>query len=358
MDLNEFLSMDERLIAADDSSLQYSGRIDFDAPSAPILVYPYTSVKLRFTGTKLKILLKNFHWCWNNYLGVLLDGVQHKILIPEHDKVICLTLAENLEDKEHELFFYKRQDSCHNFAFYGFVLDKDAKVSAPAEKSSRKIEVYGDSVSAGEVSEAVDYVGKPDPEHNGEYSNSYYSYAAMTARKLNAQLHDVSQGGIPLLRGTGWVGPDYIGMEDIWDKIEYSSILGRTKQWDFSRYVPHVVIVAIGQNDSHPTDYMKENYHSRESENWRKHYEAFLRTLRHTYPEALIIVATTILQHDRSWDDSIDEACRRTGDPKIVHFLYKRNGSGTPGHIRVPEAEEMSDELSAFIKSFGDGIWR
>ena len=36
--------------------------------------------------------------------------------------------------------------------------------------------MYGDSVSAGEVSEAVEYTGKPDPEHNGQYSNSWYSY--------------------------------------------------------------------------------------------------------------------------------------------------------------------------------------
>ena len=46
------------------------------------------------------------------------------------------------------------------------------------------MEVFGDSVSCGEVSEALKYVGKPDPEHDGEYSNSWYSYAWITARKL------------------------------------------------------------------------------------------------------------------------------------------------------------------------------
>ena len=51
--------------------------------------------------------------------------------------------------------------------------------------------MYGDSVSAGEVSEAVEYTGKPDPEHNGQYSNSWYSYAWMTARRLDAEIHDI-----------------------------------------------------------------------------------------------------------------------------------------------------------------------
>src|SRR5699024_12424939 len=91
------------------------------------------------------------------------------------------------------------------------------------ERPRRRIEVYGDSVSAGEVSEAVDYVGKPDPEHNGQYSNSWYSYAWMTAWKLGAEIHDIAQGGIALLDGTGWFNaPDYVGMETAWDKIHYN----------------------------------------------------------------------------------------------------------------------------------------
>lgn len=73
-------------------------------------------------------------------------------------------------------------------------LSRGSVLLPPSEKPNRRIEVYGDSVSAGEVSEAVDYVGKEDPEHNGEYSNSWYSYIWMTARKLGAQIHDIAQG--------------------------------------------------------------------------------------------------------------------------------------------------------------------
>ena len=39
------------------------------------------------------------------------------------------------------------------------------------------------------------------------------------------------------------------------------------------------------------------------------------------------------------------------------HYMYKRNGAGTPGHLRIPEAEEMAEELTAYIESLGDGIW-
>ena len=64
------------------------------------------------------------------------------------------------------------------------------------------------------------------------------------------------------------------------------------------------------------------------------------------------------MNHDANWDKSIDEVCRRFDDDKIVHFMYSNNGSGTPGHIRIPEAEKMAEELTAFIRSFGEDIWK
>ena len=59
---------------------------------------------------------------------------------------------------------------------------------------------------------------------------------------------------------------------------------------------------------------------------------------------------TTLLGHDPSWDQAIDEVCRGMQDEKLRHFLFRRNGSGTPGHLRIPEAQEMAEELSAYIE--------
>ena len=62
-------------------------------------------------------------------------------------------------------------------------------------RPKRRMEVYGDSVSAGEVSEAEFACGQVDPEgHNGRYSNGYLSYSWQTARLLGAELHDIATG--------------------------------------------------------------------------------------------------------------------------------------------------------------------
>lgn len=347
----------EKWIRPDHEALQYMGRIDFDDPVNPIWVFPATYVRVRFTGSFVRAVVTNMRGCWDNYLGVILDGVQSKILLLQEGQQE-LTLASGLAEGEHELMLFKRMDSCHQIVFHGLIVAEDAAISAPPSLSQRRIEVYGDSVSAGEVSEAIEYCGLADPQHSGEFSNSYYSYAWCTARLLNAQIHNIAQGGIALLEGTGYFhAPDYLGMEYMYDKIQYNTQIAPAKPWDFSRYTPHVVVVAIGQNDNHPQDYMWDNYDHPKAHNWRSHYADFIRKLREIYPKATIILSTTILNHWENWDKSIHQVWSELNDPKVHHFLYSNNGCGTHGHIRIPEAEQMGRELSAFIESLGPEIW-
>lgn len=241
----------------------------------------------------------------------------------------------------------------------GFEIEDGAKLLKLPDAPTKKIEVYGDSVSAGEVTEAVDYTGKTDPEHQGGYSNSWYSYAWMTARMLNAQIHDIAQGGIALMDGQGWFHePEQIGMESAWNKIRFNKTFGELTEWDFNQYTPQVVVVAIGQNDNHPFDYMSEDYMCEKAILWREHYTEFLKKLRQVYPKASIVCCTTLLEHDSSWDKAIDDVVVSMGDRKISHCIFKRNGAATPGHLRIPETYEMARELADYIENLGIEEWK
>lgn len=343
-------------ILPNNSSLIYSGRIDLSDPFAIVWTYPGTFVRMKFKGTQLFIHVRNKHNYWNNYLGVAEGDAQTKLLLPEEGEATIEIPLQTTQDNIHEVTIFKRQDACHKLTILGFEIncntDDECELLKASPLPPRRIEVYGDSVSAGEVSEAVDYVAKADPEHNGEYSNSWYSYAWIAARKLDAQLHDIAQGGVALLDNTGWYHePDYIGMEQVWNKMRYNPDYGTVKEWDFSKYTPDIVIVAIGQNDSHPDDYMKTDYEGEKAKNWRTHYRQFLAKLRETYPDAWIICCTTLLQHDIGWDMSISQAVLDIADKKISHCVFQRNGKATPGHLRIPEAEEMAEELCHYIHS-------
>lgn len=339
--------------------LEYGGRIDFADPLAPVFVFPCSYIKIRFTGGRIRAVVKNRRNYWNTYLGMFLDGVQRTLPLADTQEPQTLVLGESLSEGPHELMLFKRQDACHIFRFFGFELEDGARVLPLPEKPGRRLEVYGDSVSAGEVSEAVAFAGREDPAwHQGELSNSYYSYAWMTARRLGAQLHDIAQGGIALLDGTGWFSaPEYLGMESVYDKVQYNPAFGAATRWDFSLYRPHVVIVALGQNDSHPEDYMKEAWEGEKAKLWRERYRGFISRLREIYPDAAIILTTTILKHDESWDRAIEEVCQSLQDSRVHHFYYTNNGTGTPGHVRIPEAERMTRELGDYIESLGGDIW-
>ncbi len=345
-------------IKMNDERLLYSGRIDWSEKEFPVFVYPCTWVNIRFTGNQLKLHVENHRAYWDNYLGCVLDGKQLSLILPENGRKVLEIPVGQSKRQEHEVLIFKRQDACHEVKLLGIELEDGARILDPPKKSDRRIEVYGDSVSAGEVAEAVDYTGCADPEHNGEYSNSWYSYAWMTARKLNAEIHDIAQGGIALMDGTGWFhAPDYIGMETAWDKIRYNPELGKILQWNFRKYTPQLVIVAFGQNDSNPKDYMKEDIHGEKAEKWRQHYKGFLEKIRKTYPAAYIVCCTTLLCHDKAWDHAIRQVVEGLGDERITQYLFKRNGEGTPGHLRISEAEEMAEELSVYIKSLHIEGW-
>lgn len=345
------------LAELDREELVYSGRVDFHDPKHPEWVFPATALRFRFYGKRASLWVTNRRDYWKNTLGAVVDGAQLRFDL-NNARETELRLIDEAADGEHDVLVFKRMDGCHEVVLERLELSEGSRLLPAPARPARRMEVYGDSVSAGELSEAVHRTGMTDPTHDGEFSNSWYSYAWMTARRLGAELHDIAQGGIALLDGTGWFRePNAVGMESVWNTVHYSPAFGVCTPWDFSRWTPQVVIVAIGQNDSHPSDYMAENPNGEQAARWRGAYRDFLGKLRETYPKARIICCTTLLEHNAAWDDAIGRVCREMHDAGISQYRFRRNGRGTPGHLRIPEAEEMAAELSAYIESLHIGGW-
>lgn len=350
----------EKLISPAHPFIQYTGRIDDEDKTAYGFEFAGTSLRVRMTGPTLKICITNRTNYWQSRLGIVVDGQLHAALLPESGEAV-IDLSAFLHEGVNDVLIFKRQDSCHAFTLHGLILAEDGQLLPPPPRPARRMEVYGDSVSAGECCECQDCAGKPDPQHNGEFSNVWWSYAWLAARTLGAELHDVAQGGMALLDGTGYFnGLDYVGMLSTWDKVRYNPAFGAPRAWDFTRYTPHVVVIAIGQNDANPVNIMEQEPTGWAAQNWKQHYAAFIRGLRAKYPRATFVLTTTILNHHPGWDEAIEDVCRRLReeDCRIHHFLYSRNGSGTPGHIRISEAMVMAGELSGFIASLGEEIWQ
>lgn len=340
----------KKLIPADDKCFQYMGRIDFDDPKRPVLVWPATAVDAVFTGTSLSVVLNNHNFQDVTHFGVLVDGVMQKIFCDKDESRSdrIYPIAQDLEDKPHTLRILKTMASHNYITFAGIIVDEGATVSNPEHKYDYRLEVYGDSVSAGEVVEALYYEGQCDPaDHQNRYDNSNFAYPMALARKLNAELHDVAQGGIALLDGTGFFCSDNLkGMVSCYDKIQYCPY-APTKQWEFSRFTPDFVIIAIGQNDHNPNpEKIKEPEYRRM---WKDKYIEMLRDLMGKYPAAKFLLILTILGHDPTWDEALEEIAQEVNSERVTHFMFRRTGKGTSGHPRATEQEEMAGELYSYI---------
>ncbi len=334
---------------ADNSAFYYMGRIDFSEKTAPMLIYAGSNVRCRFKGTYLNVTLDNIPMGEKYFLGAIIDGVQYKIELSEGVGEKTYKIAENLGDEVHTLILFKRQAAAHYFRFIS--AETDGELLPIEDKFDLKLEFYGDSVTAGEVTEAIYYDEHQDPEnHKGVYDNSYFSYSWIVSRKLNAEFYNNSQGGLALFDKTGYFnGDDLKGLETTYNKMSYVPYapMGYS-DWDFKVYTPDIVIFAIGQNDANPDP--KAIFDREYAEKWKAKYKEIVLELKERYGNVKFLLLTTVLMHDPRWDEVIDEIKEELGD-YVYRYHYRRNGAATPGHPRVTEQNEMALELEQYIKA-------
>lgn len=207
-------------------------------------------------------------------------------------------------------------------------------------------EYHIDGLRVDAVVEAVNYCEHTDPEHINQFDNSWFAYSLQLARKLNARINCNAQGGISLINGAGYFD-NYIGMETVYKQMGYEPHFELT-EWDFSRYTPDYVIIALGQNDANPDP--KRIYEKEYREKWKSVYKNMVLDLNEKYGgKARFIVITTVLMHEPTWDDALDEIVNELAMDNVKRFKFRRNGAATPGHPRIPEQTEMADELYGFI---------
>lgn len=337
--------------------INYYGRIDMKEDGA-YFYYAASYAEVKFKGTEITAVVNNSTAWGTICLGYVIDGRMGKVPMPKYNdgKDVSYQLANSLEpDTEHTLIIYKRHAANHSFALRS--ITTDGEFLAPPEKPYLKLEFYGDSVTAGEVTEAEDFVGRSDPaSHDSIYDNSWHSYAWQTARRLNAQIYNIAQGGIAVFDDTGYFhAPKMIGMESVYDKMCYFPEGGELTQWDFSRYVPDVVVFALGQNDPHNglTDQNDiDIYDPATRKHWKEGYKKIVKSVHSNYTDnTKYVFLTTVLMHDAEWDKAIDEIVNelKAEGMDAHHILFKRNGAATPGHPRRSEHTEMAEELSEFI---------
>lgn len=338
------------VIDATDPSFDYIGRFDEAYPH--LFTWAGMQVSFSVRANKMGVYIRNHAFEFDYFaVGVLVDGLQSRIELSNDDLVHRYDIPLG-EDGIHEVTIFKRMGGVHYFEFLGVDLPAGGEIfQAPSQAETYRLLTFGDSICQGQCAEAVEYVGALDPDwgsHDkkyGYYDNAYYSFAAILARETGAQLHNIAQGRVALCEGLGY----YVKcLPDIYDKSLYvPNDRFPVSSYNMQRFVPHVVLIAIGQNDI--TSYLPENTEQFKQE-FCKTYALLLGQLQRHYPSAKFIIMSSIMKHDASLDELIESVARQH---KVGHVKFARNGAATAGHPRISEQEEMAAEIAKFLKAEG-----
>ncbi len=334
------------LVNPHDQRLTYMGRVGKPSPEAAELYWSGTSVKLNFEGKAVRAQLKDN--TGQSYYNVIVDQDSSFILKP--DTVFqWFTLAQNLTPGKHTVELFKRTEwDIGKTTFQGFMVDKKAKILPADAPKSRKIEFYGNSISAGYAVE--DTTGKDNPA--GTNTNNYVSYAAITARHFNADYSCVCKSGIGVM--ISWFP---FTMPEIYDRLNPAD---STSQWNFSsQNQPDVVVINLLQNDSwlttnkqHPEFKRVFGTEPPTEEAIILAYQNFVKSIRGHYPQAHIICAMgnmNITRPGSVWPVYVQQAVAGLQDQKVyTHIMPYKN---TRGHPTLAEQQTMAQSLITFIET-------
>lgn len=350
---------------ADDPNIQYSGRIDFTDPKTPMFSAPGVYIKTHFKGVAAAVLLEDqFIYDVNrNFYEVVIDDDPSFKLAPEKG-VSRYVVAEGLENVEHSVTIIKRTESGLGWTkFRGF--EFSGEIADPPAKPGRRMVFIGDSITCGSGNEAANnsWECSQDSYGNGggwgqPYHNNWKSYGAIAARTLGAEYHVTAVSGIGLVRNYSFLY-DARPMPQVYD-LMFLEVQQGSPAWDAGRFVPDVVVVALGTNDFSPGDSPRPPMTVPE---FTSAYVQFVKKLRGYYPDAHIVGVSSPMLGD-GYPSPTDqyltdqktaladmEAELKAGGDSKVHKFYttKLYGEGCGTHPSVAQHEAMAAELSSFV---------
>ena len=327
-------------VPADDQRFTYMGRVSFEQVEGAVAwTYPGVQIHAVFSGTSVSMKT-------NPESGFYIIDIDNRppFKIESGKGQEVLKLASNLENKEHRLTItYAIEGHAKKPVFYGLYLDDNCSLVSKPELPERKIEFIGNSITCGYGIEG-----------NGKEKSFYYrlqnfclTYAYLTAQALHAQYHVVARSGIGFYRNYMGKIPDEI-MPLIYPHTMY---VKKGELWDFSRYCPDVVCLALGTNDTTGKYSLSGLIDG---------YKRFLKMVREQYPDSKIVLmsgpmlSTKRREDLRSAQETVIDSFRENGDSLIYRFEFQESdkslGMGSQGHPNVAHHAAMAEELIPYLR--------
>jgi lysophospholipase L1-like esterase len=339
--MSGFLLHAQSSVSANDSLIEYTGRIDFSNPEAPSFAYSGVSIRACFEGTRISAILEDEKG--ENYYNVILDGEVIKTIHTFEGKH-AYVLAEGLTGKHHEIELFKRTEvSFGKSTFRGFELERGAILKPLNSNRTRLIEFIGNSITCGYGNEGLN-----GDTFGPETENHYLTYAAITARNLYARHIAVSKSGIGVYRN--YDGPAAGNPDCMTNRYDRIFLYEDFPKYDFATQ-PDVICINLGTNDFSTI--------GGDSALFVDNYLRLLDAVQSKYQQPQIVCLLgpmmngDVLDEVRGYLQFIVEAANDKGNGSVTFFEMSAQtgelGIGIDSHPTVAQHQKNAAELTAYL---------
>ncbi|HWT76975.1 MAG TPA: SGNH/GDSL hydrolase family protein [Mobilitalea sp.] len=326
------------------------------------LAFSAAGADFTFTGTKAVITLKGDNiaiagmsqesFC--RYGIYVNDELVADELLKEPEKTI--TVYESDVEKTVTVRVLKLSEAANSTIGIGKIQVTAKEPIKPTAAKSHRIEFVGDSITCG--------FGVDDSDVNGEFTTAMEvatkAYAYNTAQALDADYSLVCLSGYGIISGytaNGMQNASQI-IPPYYDKIGFSygyfnsTLQVSTLDWDFSRFVPELIVVNLGTNDN---SYCGND--ADKQEEYVKGYVEFLKQIRANNPDAAILCTLGMMGDTLypSVEKAVSSYTQETGDTRIYSMKFDvqqaSDGYGACWHPSEVTHQKAADKLTARIKT-------
>jgi hypothetical protein len=280
-------------------AVQFIGRFDTRDAKGPKCAWPGCRILARFEGNTLSVRLNEIVETWMegapSEWDVSVDGqLGAKIVatagVEKDYPISAAALSGTSPGSKHVVELFKRSEAQNGVTqFISFDFGPGGRLLAPRPRSQadRRIEIIGDSAVAGFGVEGVGLGPDcPNADWGAMWQNFHKSLGVRLAEDLNAELFGTVYSGKGVSKNI-W-HPNTETMPIIFSR---SNPLDVDSVWDFTAYVPNVVLVMLGGNDfavGKPVDEGPATL-----TDFTNAYDSFVMMIRSKYKDAHIFLITS-----------------------------------------------------------------
>ena len=334
-------------IELDDSRLYYHGRT-FDVDNGIGIDWSNSGVSMNVKASQVKMALKaqngsNATQGNRSYVQVYINGQKsQKILLKDGEHYYDIAIGLN-PDEVTEIKVLKVTEA--NFSYVDLKKITVKGSVEPINRKVKKIEVIGDSISAGYgILSEVGATGFKAVEED-----STYTYAALLADKLDAELTLLASSGSGVFMDSSGLRSGETKNKkaaNVWpDMYDYSvvarsqrgSAQSTSKKWDFTDDHPDIILVNLGTNDaSNVAKLSQEDLNGGVAEA----VNSFLTKLTTIHPNSKIVWCYGLMNNKlaKVIEDAVNDFAKNNDKVFFIELPSQYEFSGVTGADSHPNA--------------------